>query len=204
MRPPVSSDPLDIMLAYDRWATRRLLELCRLLTPEQLHRRFPMGPGSLHDTLTHTIGCVLRWSDRIRGVAVRPSIEKGSRGAGAVGEGGVGGMPARTIAELVTLHDAASDDLGATAAEARRVGLGSHIRVSFEGMRPDGDPREYIFTRGAALMHVLNHGTHHRAQCLNILRRLEAPGVSDAIADFDVADWQYETECRGEREGVSR
>ena len=60
--------------------------------------------------------------------------------------------------------------------------------------REDGP--EFTFTRGVALTHVLVHGTHHRAQCLNMLRRLDVPGVSDRLPDLDVNEWQYETECK--------
>jgi hypothetical protein len=31
---------------------------------------------------------------------------------------------------------------------------------------------------------------HHRAQCLNVLRRLEVPGVSDQLPDLDALEWQ--------------
>ena len=39
-----------ILLAQNRWATRNLIEICAALTKDQFHRRFDMGPGSLHDT----------------------------------------------------------------------------------------------------------------------------------------------------------
>lgn len=64
MRQP-SSDILDILLAHDTWGTRKLLELCRPLSREQFHRRFEIGLGSLHETLTHIISTMRRWSDRL-------------------------------------------------------------------------------------------------------------------------------------------
>ena len=36
---------------------------------------------------------------------------------------------------------------------------------------------------------VATHGMHHRAQCLNMLRQLAAPGVSDRLPEIDVLDW---------------
>jgi hypothetical protein len=47
-----ASDPLDILLTHDRWATRGVLEACAALTPEQFQLRFDIGPGSLHWVLT--------------------------------------------------------------------------------------------------------------------------------------------------------
>jgi uncharacterized damage-inducible protein DinB len=34
---------------------------------------------------------------------------------------------------------------------------------------------------------------HHRAQCLNMLRHLSAPGISDQLPEIDPLDWQLET-----------
>ena len=134
-----SSEPLAIALEHNSWATREVLRACLVLDDSQWHRRFEMGPGSLHDTLTHVVGAMFRWADRIDGPprTVRPSIEDGSR---------------RTPAELTTL------------------------------------------------LHVTTHGMHHRAQCLNILRHLAVPGVSDRLPDIDVLEWQIRTaEAFGDR-----
>lgn len=46
----------------------------------------------------------------------------------------------------------------------------------------------YRFSLAAMLVHVTTHGTHHRGQCLNMLRRLGIPGVSDRLPDIDVLD----------------
>jgi uncharacterized damage-inducible protein DinB len=43
------SDPLQILLAHDRWATEQVLDACGRLTEEQFQRRFDIGPGSLHE-----------------------------------------------------------------------------------------------------------------------------------------------------------
>jgi uncharacterized damage-inducible protein DinB len=187
MKQPTASDPLDIMLAYDGWATRRLLKLCEPLSHEQFHRRFPIGPGSLHDGVTHIIACARRWSDWIDGVALRPMIERMPEWYPEVTDD-----RERTVTELMELADEAAAGLAGVAQRARERGLGGVIAVTLEG--PTG-PETYPFTRAAALLHIATHGTHHRAQCSNMLRRLEVPGVSDAIPDFDMTDWQYETEC---------
>ena len=54
--------------------------------------------------------------------------------------------------------------------------------------------RTYTFTRGVTLVHVCTHGTHHRAQCINMLRHLNVPGVSDKLPDPSTVDWQAATE----------
>jgi len=57
------SDPLKILLAHNHWATQELLTACAALTPDQFHQKFEIGPGSLHDTLTHIIGATRTWTE---------------------------------------------------------------------------------------------------------------------------------------------
>jgi len=163
------SDPLDISLAHNAWATRELLRACMKLDAAQWHKRFDVGPGSLHDTLTHIVGAMLRWADRIDGPprAVRPSIEDSTQ---------------RTPSELLVLLEAAETDLAASAGRARQRGLETALDVTLGGT-------PYRFTLGAMLTHVTTHGMHHRAQCLNMLRRLEVAGLSDALPELDVLEW---------------
>ncbi|MBL8747222.1 MAG: DinB family protein [Phycisphaerae bacterium] len=174
MARPVSSDPLSILVAYDLWATRRILVLCSGLSREQFHQRFEIGPGSLHDTLVHVILCISRWCERLAGRTPGPwALEKATE---------------RTVADLGGMLESAHERLGTEIGRAFSLGLSSTITMTYAG-------KAFTFTRGAVITHVLNHGTHHRAQCLNMLRRLAVTGLSDALPDIDVVDWQSETEC---------
>lgn len=51
------------------------------------------------------------------------------------------------------------------------------------------------FEIGAALVHVTTHGMHHRAQCLNMLRHLGVPGISDRLPEIDPLDWQLQAKA---------
>lgn len=176
-RPSRPADPLDVLLAHDTWGTRTVLQACASLDDAQWHRRFEMGLGSLHDTLTHIIGAMARWADRIEGPPhpLRPSVEDGTR---------------RSVRELEALLDAAARDLSASAARARQRGLDTELDVTLGGT-------PYRFTRGAMLVHVTTHGMHHRAQCLNMLRHLNVPGVSDRLPEIDALDWEAQDRARG-------
>ncbi len=166
--PARSADPLDILLEHNVWATREVLRACSHLSDSQWHQRFEIGLGSLHDTVTHIVGAMLRWADRIDGPprALRPSVEDGTR---------------RSPIELASVLDAAARDLSDCAARARQRGLAHQMDVTLGGS-------PYRFTLGAMLVHVTTHGTHHRAQCLNMLRRLGVPGVSDRLPEIDVLE----------------
>src|SRR5689334_15401055 len=69
------SDPLKILLAHDHWASAQILDACARLAPDQFHRRFDIGPGSLHDTLTHMIAAARAWCDTLAGRQPRPRLE---------------------------------------------------------------------------------------------------------------------------------
>jgi uncharacterized damage-inducible protein DinB len=154
-----ASDPLEILLAHDRWATRQTLDACSKLSDEQFHRRFDMGPGSLHDTLTHILAAMRVWGDLLAGREQRPRLE-GTQ---------------RTVAELTALHDEIAPDL---AASARAHPLEETVSRIREG-------KTYQFTRGAVLMQVTTHAMHHRAQCLNMLRQA---GVNP-LPPSSVVEW---------------
>ncbi len=61
------SDPLDIMLAHNEWATRNVLEACAKLTPEQFHKTFEIGPGTLHNATLHIVGAMRTWTQTLAG-----------------------------------------------------------------------------------------------------------------------------------------
>jgi uncharacterized damage-inducible protein DinB len=141
-----TSNPLDILLARDAWATRNIIETCAKLSPEQFHRKFEMGPGSLHNTATHILGAMWTWMDRLEQREPRPKLE----------------ATQRTVPELLKLHGEVTADF---AAMIRAHPLESTIRVTRDG-------KTYTFTRGVVATHTMTHGMHHRAQCLNMLRQL--------------------------------
>ena len=155
-----TSEPLEVLLAHDRWATRNVIDACAALTEDQFHQPFEIGPGSLHDTLTHVIGCMRGWTDDLTAREPVPSI-RGTR---------------RTPEQLLPLLDQAATDLAA-AATARP--FDEVLSVTF-----DSGPT-FSYTRGVIVSHVITHSMHHRAQCLHMLRRLGVDPLPLAAVD----DW---------------
>lgn len=182
----LTSDPLEVLLAHDAWATRKLLEHCRPLTKEQFHKEFPIGLGTLHENLTHVISATRRWTDRLAGRTPRPFLHKVKEYPHLSGD-----AKDRTVDELLTLHEEAAHDLVEAARAGARKGLDQTVSLEFPGK--DGKKR-YTFTHGVAIVHVCMHAGHHRTQCLNMLRHLNAPGVSDGLPDLDTIAWQAEVE----------
>jgi uncharacterized damage-inducible protein DinB len=154
-----TNDPVEILLDHNRWATRNFLETCAKLTKEQFHQRFEMGPGSLHDTLTHILGAMRGWGDLLAGREQRPRLE---------GE-------QRKVEQMLEMLAEISDDLISSAKAHPTDELVTRSRGG----------QSYTFTRGAVITHVTTHGMHHRAQCLNMFRQL---GV-DPLPPSAVVEW---------------
>ncbi|MGA2440879.1 MAG: DinB family protein [Tepidisphaeraceae bacterium] len=158
-----TSNPLDIQLEHDRWATRQILSACEKLTADQFARKFEIGPGSLQATITHMLAAMNTWTDTLAERPPRPRID----------QGGVGRSPV----QLLQILDESTADFIAI---AKSRPLDQIVKRTRAG-------KEYCFTRGAVITHVTTHGMHHRAQCLNMLRHL---GVSP-LPPSSVAEWAW-------------
>lgn len=185
----LTSDGLMALLRSDAWGTRGILRVCAGLTYEQFHQRFDIGLGSLHDTITHVISAMRRWTDRLAGREPRPMLHAAPGQPHVPGE-----QVSRTAAELLALLDEAERDLLETY-ERIKGDLSATVMLDWPGKA--GEVKRYTFTRAAVLAHVGSHGYHHRAQCLNMLRRLGAPvpGVTAGYPELSAVDWQAEVEC---------
>jgi uncharacterized damage-inducible protein DinB len=162
-----ASDPFEILLAHDRWATQNIIDTCATLTSEQFHRKFEMGPGSLHDTVMHIIGAMGGWGDLLAGRQFRARPEGISR----------------AIPELQALYDETSADFAASAKAHPLDDLVTRER----------DGKSFTFTRGGVVTHVTTHGMHHRAQCLNMLRRV---GMT-TLPQSSVLQWMLAAKTNG-------
>ncbi len=159
------SNPLEVLLKHDHWATQQILEACVKLSPDQFHRKFEMGRGNLQDTTTHILGAMRGWTDVLVGGEARPRLDAD---------------PPRTAKELLTLLPEVTADFDAVA----------HAHPLDEIVTAVRGGKSYSFTRGAVLTHVTTHGMHHRAQCLNMLRHV---GVSP-LPLSSVLEWMREVD----------
>lgn len=140
--------------SYNDWARDRLMAQAVGLENEQLDRRFEMGEGSLRATLEHLYVAEWLWLERWRG----RSPKKGEAPA--------------SFPTMRELWDAWKQ----TASERNRFvnGLSNDDlakMVSYVNLAGNS----YTFSLGHMLLHVCNHGTHHRAQAVNMLRHVGVP-----------------------------
>ncbi|MFK7760141.1 MAG: DinB family protein [Phycisphaerales bacterium] len=153
------TDPHAVLIAHDRWANGKLYEACRGLSEEQFHQEFEMGCGSIHENLVHNLGAMRSWTDVLNAGEIRPWLD-GLR---------------LDIDGVISFEQEVTGPFEAAA-----------LQGSFDDvLTPSWGENTRRFTRGGILTHVMTHSMHHRAQCLNMLRKL---GVEE-LPRSSVVDW---------------
>jgi uncharacterized damage-inducible protein DinB len=161
----MTGEPLAILVNFDRWASQRLFDACRSLSDAQLDQSFEIGLGSLRRTFVHIVSNAEYWHDRAIG-RDPPRFDS---------------TPSLSLDAIIDRHAQISAQLLELVSEHDQAFLHAPITSEF---REPGETFVIRFTRSAVLLHLLNHGTHHRAQCLNMLRHL---GISP-LPEIDLID----------------
>ena len=160
---PISADILRNHLSYTAWASRRLVDAASRLSSEELTRDFKSADHSILGTLVHVFAADRIWLARVSGAPPAPF---------------------KTDADyrLAVLQN----DWPALHESWRRYG---------ESMTDEsaGGTIAYKDTKGNSysqplwqiILHVVNHGTHHRGQVSGFLRALgHTPPPLDLAAYF--------------------
>lgn len=152
-------DDAVALFAYDRWANRKVLEACRLLTVEQYVAEPVPGWPSVRSTLSHI---VLATEFNLRALAGDPDD----------------GIP--TEADLATVD-------GAARLLARAYRRFEELRPTLTPERLDAVltlravGRTFTLPRWAIFRHVVNHSSYHRGQIASKLKRF---GIEQPNTDF--------------------
>lgn len=157
----MEKEPLLALWDYDTWANERILAAAEALSPEDLRQPLASGYDTLFATLWHVIEAAHTW--RVR---------------------------AETGQDPVEWTDQDIPDLSALAAQARAEAIAMR---SFLEALPDAllsEPMRYTTggvvrerPRWHVLVHLVNHGTHHRGELATALTAL---GRSPGELDFGV------------------
>lgn len=146
---------------YDIWANERIFAAAAALSPEELHQPLASGHDTLIGTLWHIVGAAETW---------RVCAETGEDPVWA------------TDQEPLEL-----DMLGAKA-QAEAVAMRAFVEALPETLL--AEPMRYTTNgvvrerpRWLMLVHLVNHGTHHRGE---IAAALTAQGHSPGELDFGV------------------
>ncbi|MGH9722983.1 MAG: DinB family protein [Bryobacteraceae bacterium] len=158
-----SADTLRTHLEYTAWATRRLLEAAARLSPAELSRDFNTSDKSVVGTLAHTFAADRIWLARLQNEAGQGFISDDDRQLTVLQR------------EWPALHGRWKQWAEAlTDASVAAV-------VSYKDIR--GNP--WTTPIWQILLHVVNHGTHHRGQVSGFLRAMgQTPPPLDLIAFY--------------------
>jgi uncharacterized damage-inducible protein DinB len=140
---PVSVDTLQLQLDYSAWATQRLLDVAAKLPPEELTRDFQTADKCVLDTLVHVYAADRIWLSRVLSETRATFVDPEDRDLTLLQTE----WPALHQRWKLWMRDFSDADVVAQ-------------RISFEDIH--GNP----FSKPVwqIVLHLVNHGTHHRGQ----------------------------------------
>jgi uncharacterized damage-inducible protein DinB len=159
-------DLLDRMLAYDRWATLQLLDVCRNLSDAQLDQTVDVGHQTLRETFDHMIYTVGFWTGYMTGHPVDHDRTTQNYD--------------RSIPALIERF------------EGDHAAYAAACRAALDEQRMDEtfiDYYNYPQSYGATILQVPVHNVEHRTEALHILNRL---GIPD-LPEIDPQVWAHRT-----------
>jgi uncharacterized damage-inducible protein DinB len=160
---PLSVENLREHLAYSAWASQRLVHAASELTEAELLRDFQTSDHSVLGTLVHTFAADRLWLARLRGVA-RPPFSTEADYHLSVLQNEWPEVYRQWDAWFAGLND---DAIGAD--------------FTYQDMRGN----TWTQPIWKLVLHVVNHGTHHRGQVSGFLRTMgRVPPALDLVAFY--------------------
>lgn len=153
----ISSNAICDLYAYNDWANTKIASLCDGLTDQQLDAPREMGFGSLRATLFHLLTAEVIWLERWRGLPWRTFPTN------------PGDFSAQQF--LDGLQEVASQ-------RHELIELNRQGRWNNQIQYLDSKKTPYDHCLFDLLLHVANHGVHHRAQALNYLKQFDRSVVA--------------------------
>lgn len=142
------------LYAFNRWAADKTLEIADSLSAEQLDRSFEMGPGSTRHALHHIWAAERVWLDRWTNGGAPRFVQPEA---------------ALPIAELRKRYQATAAERDEFLAKQTDAKLAEPLTVT------NTKGETYSLPLGGQMLHVVNHGIHHRAQIVNMVRHAGGP-----------------------------
>ena len=159
----VSADTLRLHVDYTAWASGKLLDAAAQLTAEELTRDFKTADKSVLDSLVHVFAADRIWLSRIKGDSPFTFISPEDR-------------------EFATLQKEWPALLRSWKQWAAPLtDADAKAKTPYRDIK--GNPWEQPLWQ--ILLHVVNHGTHHRGQVSGFLRAMgHTPPQLDLIAYY--------------------
>jgi uncharacterized damage-inducible protein DinB len=152
--PPLSVGIIRDYYRYSDWAQARVLGLAESVGDEQLDRPFEMGLGTLRRTLVHLMDAEAwwlgNWTDGPNATFPQPDVTASVQSI------------QRRFADVAGRRNEMLSSM--VDADLQRVITAQPVAGTFRS-----------FPIGQTMLQLCCHGTHHRAQAVNMLRQLGVP-----------------------------
>lgn len=148
---------------YHYWMNAQMLAACEALTPEQWDQPLGHSWGSVHGVLAHMLAAEIIWLARWQGETPRAL------------------PPAEAVPTLADIRR----EWTRVEAELRAFLAGCderRLQLDFTYTNTRGETLTVPF--GPLLLHVANHGTHHRGELVGMLALLGAPHPEDDLLRY--------------------
>ena len=146
----ISADILRTHLAYTAWASQRLVNAAAKLSPAELTHDFKTADRSVLGTLVHIFGADRIWLARVSGDPKQPWISEADRSLSVL-ENDWPALYERWQKWALPLTDE-----------------GAQVPLAYKDMKGNS----YSQPLWQLILHVVNHGSHHRGQVSGFLRTL--------------------------------
>lgn len=148
---------------YNYWVRDRVWECCDPLTEEQFTRDLGYSWGSIHDLWVHMMSAEWIWFSRFQGTSPTHMLDAADYPTRASIREAWAKIEADAQAYLARLRD---EDLGQELVYRHTSGKETHNPLWI------------------SLIHVLNHGTDHRAQVLTMVHQFGQPTIEQDLIFF--------------------
>ncbi|HLH00761.1 MAG TPA: DinB family protein [Bryobacteraceae bacterium] len=159
----LTADIVRTHLDYTAWASGQLLDAARQLSAEELNRDFHTADKSVLGTLVHVFGADRVWLERIHGTARTKLTDPEDY----------------DLAKLQRVWPELHQSWREWAARLTDAQIAANISYRDMAGNPHQSPLWQI------ILHVVNHGTHHRGAVSGFLRSMgHTPPRLDLIAYY--------------------
>ncbi len=156
----ITRSTLNLIYDYHYWITRRLLAACEALTPEQWTHSHGHSWDSVHGLVTHMLTAEIIWLARWQGVSPTTLRRKEE-------------LP--TLADVRREWAVVESDVRAFLAACNDPRLNQPL--TYTNTRGE----QFTVILGQLMLHLANHGTHHRGELVAMLALLERPHPEDDL-----------------------
>jgi uncharacterized damage-inducible protein DinB len=156
----LTAKTLTFLYDYGYWMNARMLTACEALTAEQWDQPLGHSWGSVHGVLAHMLAAEVIWLARWRGHSPTSLLQ-----AEAV----------PTLAEVRAEWARVEADL------RRFIGECDEARLAADFSYTNTRGQAFSVPLGPVMLHVANHGTHHRGELVAMLTVLGVPHPEDDL-----------------------